>query len=172
MPSAAAIREHVESVLAMRIPAALSVLSKSPPELLAYRHRGSGHLIGWRVAIRRRDGNRRSCVFRQEHPCPIRSGWHHGTRGDRRVCGTLRMPLIRSPPQRWELIFAACSGCARGRLGRRTGSESVCRPQEARRRENVPNKRREVWLRRFASAHGNARYRARGRKAVSDEGQS
>ncbi len=34
MPSAAAIREQIESVLAMRIPAALSVLSRSAPELL------------------------------------------------------------------------------------------------------------------------------------------
>ena len=34
MPSAAAIREQIESVLAMRIPAALSVLPRSAPELL------------------------------------------------------------------------------------------------------------------------------------------
>jgi recombination protein RecA len=34
MPSAAALREQIESVLAMRIPAALSVLPRSAPELL------------------------------------------------------------------------------------------------------------------------------------------
>ena len=35
MPSAAALREQIESVLAMRIPAALSVLPRSAPELLS-----------------------------------------------------------------------------------------------------------------------------------------
>jgi hypothetical protein len=34
MPSAAALREQIESILAMRIPAALSVLPRSAPELL------------------------------------------------------------------------------------------------------------------------------------------